>query len=171
MQSFNPDTVSAIAFFCVAGLAGLSMVFTLVFGLYGTVGGTIYVAAKAANNARLEVRLPSIALGVGCGITQTPLRHAHLLTGLATTRVPFGCRVGRAVDANTLMPGNAVVEVLVAGEGSLAANHMEVRTPAEDDSTGSEGVCATERAEIAGLPDRLVYALSSWVVGQMENGK
>lgn len=56
VQSFNPDTVSAIAFFCVAGLAGLSMVFTLVFGLYGTVGGTIYVAAKAANNARLEVR-------------------------------------------------------------------------------------------------------------------
>jgi len=33
------------------------MVFTLVFGLYGTVGGTIYVAAKAANNARLEVRV------------------------------------------------------------------------------------------------------------------
>jgi len=56
-QSFNPDTASAIAFFCVAGLAGVSMVFTLVFGLYGTVGGTIYVAAKAANNARLEVRV------------------------------------------------------------------------------------------------------------------
>ena len=57
--------MSAIAFFCVAGLAGLSMVFTLVFGLYGTVGGTIYVAAKAASNARLEVsaELPRLLIG------------------------------------------------------------------------------------------------------------
>ena len=54
VQSFNPDTASAIAFFCVAGLAGASMVATLVFGLYGTVGGTVYVMAKAANNARIE---------------------------------------------------------------------------------------------------------------------
>ena len=56
VQSFNPDTASAIAFFCVAGLAGLSMIATLVFGLYGTVGGTVYYVAKTAHATRLEVR-------------------------------------------------------------------------------------------------------------------
>lgn len=56
VQSFNPDTASAVAFFCVAGLAGMSMIATLVFGLYGTVGGTVYYVAKTAHAARLEVR-------------------------------------------------------------------------------------------------------------------
>ena len=55
VQSFNPDTTSAVLFYCVAGLAACSMIATIVFGLYGTVGGTVYYVAKtAAANARLE---------------------------------------------------------------------------------------------------------------------
>ena len=55
VQSFNPDTSSAVLFYCVAGLAAVSMIATIVFGLYGTVGGTVYyVAKKAAASARLE---------------------------------------------------------------------------------------------------------------------
>lgn len=57
VQSFNPDTGSAILFYCVAGLAAVSMVGTIVFALYGTVGGTVYVVAKAAaNQQRLDGR-------------------------------------------------------------------------------------------------------------------
>ena len=93
VQSFNPDTVSAIAFFCVAGLAGLSMVFTLVFGLYGTVGGTIYVAAKAANNARLEVRaFYCLWVWLFTWITQTLLRYAPCLNGLQSHSFRVGWR-------------------------------------------------------------------------------
>ena len=55
VQSFNPDTGSAILFYCVAGLGALSMVATIVLGLYGTVGGTVYYVVKTAANAqRLE---------------------------------------------------------------------------------------------------------------------
>ena len=81
------------------------MVFTLVFGLYGTVGGTIYVAAKAANNARLEVRVAFMTL----------------LNGYQLTRSV--CRVVRAVGGSTLTPGTHA-----EAEGSVPANHMAVRT-------------------------------------------
>lgn len=54
VQSFNPDTVSAVLFFGVASLAAMSMIATLVGGLYGTVGGTVYYVAKTAHAAQLE---------------------------------------------------------------------------------------------------------------------
>ena len=44
---------SAVLFYCVAGLAALSMVVTFIVGLYGTVGGTVYYVAKTAHAAQL----------------------------------------------------------------------------------------------------------------------
>jgi len=54
VQSFNPDTASAIAFFCVTKLTNLNIITTLIFKLYNTINKTVYVMAKAANNARIE---------------------------------------------------------------------------------------------------------------------
>jgi hypothetical protein len=54
IQSFNPDTAEAVLFYGVAGLGGLSMVALFCISLYGTAGGAIYYAAKAARTAQLE---------------------------------------------------------------------------------------------------------------------
>lgn len=53
IQSFNPDAASAMLFYSIAVLGGLSMVSLILGGLFSTVGGVVYVAAKAAHNAKI----------------------------------------------------------------------------------------------------------------------
>jgi len=55
IQSFQPDAVSALAFFGLASLAAISFALTWLLGLYVATAGTVYVGAKLiSSNMRIE---------------------------------------------------------------------------------------------------------------------
>jgi hypothetical protein len=55
IRSFQPDYLSAVAFFGLASLAAISFALTWLLGLYVATAGTVYVGAKLiAGNMRIE---------------------------------------------------------------------------------------------------------------------